>query len=197
LLPGVDDIWGQTVSAAEKESLQPGGGPETLVACLNFVKRRLEGVLRERVLRHDVLQAALAERGDNPTRCLRAAQALQDWVQRDEWEPTLVAYARCQRIVRPILDDVRGYRLDVGALDADSRDLWLAFQEASEGLGPDREVDEVVEALRHLRDPINTFFDKVLVMAEDQAVRRNRLALVYAIAAIPDGVVDLSQVMGF
>ena len=197
LLPGVDDIRGETVSASETESLQPGGGPETVAACLNFVKRRLEGVLRERGLRHDVVQAALAERGDNPTRCLRAAQALQDWVQRDEWEPTLVAYARCKRIVRPILDDVRGYGLDVGALDADSRDLWLAIQEASEGLGPDREADEVVEVLRHLRDPINTFFDKVLVMAEDEAVRRNRLALVYAIAAIPDGVVDLSQVMGF
>lgn len=199
LLPGADDdIRGETASAAETESLPlAGGGPETVVACLNFVKRRLEGVLRERGLRHDVVQAALAERGDNPTRCLRAAQALQGWVQRDEWEPTLVAYARSKRIVRPILDDVRGYRLDVGALDADSRDLWLAFQEASEGLGPDREVDEVVEALRHLRDPINTFFDKVLVMAEDEAVRRNRLALVYAIAAIPDGVVDLSQVMGF
>ncbi len=197
LLPGVDDIRGATVSAAETESLQPGGGPAMVAACLNFVKRRLEGVLRERGLRHDVVQAALAERGDNPTRCLRAAQALQDWVQRDEWEPTLVAYARCKRIVRPILDDVGGYRLDVGALDADSRDLWLAFQEASEGLGPDREVDDVVEALRHLRDPINTFFDKVLVMAEDEGVRRNRLALVYAIAAIPDGVVDLSQVMGF
>jgi glycyl-tRNA synthetase beta subunit len=52
-------------------------------------------------------------------------------------------------------------------------------------------------ALQKLTDPINTFFDRVLVMAEDEALRRNRLALVYAIAAMPDGVVDLSQVMGF
>ena len=173
-------------------------GQSSLPACLDFVKRRLEGVLRERGLRHDVVQAALAERGDNPYRCLQAAEGLQRWVERSDWERTLVAYARCKRIVRPILDQVRAYHVDPGALDEQAgRDLWAAYRHATENLGPDRDVDAVLAALRALSDPINAFFEAVLVMAEDEAVRRNRLALVYAIAAIPDGVVDLSQVMGF
>ncbi len=172
--------------------------PEVLIACLDFIRRRLEGVLREWGLRHDVVQAALAERGDNPYRCLQAAQALQRWVERDRWEPLLVAYARCKRIVRPILAEVRGYRVEPEAfIEAASRDLWAAYQRVTESLKADRNVDGVMIALEQLTDPINVFFDKVLVMAEDEALRRNRLALVYAIAAIPDGVVDLSQVMGF
>jgi glycyl-tRNA synthetase len=171
---------------------------EALGACLDFVTRRLEGVLRERGLRHDVVQAALAERGDNPYRCLQAAQGLQRWVQREDWERLLVAYARCKRIVRPILDEVRGYRVDPGAFtEQASRDLWAAYQKATAGLGANRDVDGVLTALQQLTDPINFFFEQVLVMAEEEALRRNRLALVYAIAAIPDGVVDLSQVMGF
>jgi glycyl-tRNA synthetase len=171
---------------------------EALGACLDFVTRRLEGVLRERGLRHDVVQAALAERGDNPYRCWQAAQGLQRWVQRDDWERLLVAYARCKRIVRPILDEVRGYRVDPGAFtEQASRDLWAAYQKATAGLGANRDVDGVLTALQQLTDPINFFFEQVLVMAEEEALRRNRLALVYAIAAIPDGVVDLSQVMGF
>jgi glycyl-tRNA synthetase len=171
----------------------------SLPACLDFVKRRLEGVLRERGLRYDVVQAALAERGDNPYRCLRAAEGLQRWVERSDWERTLVAYARCKRIVRPIIDQVRSYHVDPDALDEQaSRDLWAAYRRATENLGPDRrDVDAVLVALQALTDPINAFFEAVLVMAEDEAVRRNRLALVYAVAAIPDGVVDLSQVMGF
>jgi glycyl-tRNA synthetase len=181
--------------------LLPGGAEasqESLTACLDFVKRRLEGVLRERDLRHDVVRAALAERGDNPYRCLLAAQALQVWVEREDWEPLLIAYARCKRIVRPILDEARGYQVDSGAfVEEASHDLWAAYQRATENLGPDREVDAVMIALGQLTDPINIFFDRVLVMAEDEDLRRNRLALVYAIAAIPDGVVDLSQVMGF
>ena len=171
---------------------------ESLAACLEFVQRRLEGVLRERGLRHDVVQAALAERGDNPYACLRAAHALQGWVERQGWDRLLVAYARCKRIVRPILDEVRGYRVDPDAFAEQAcRDLWAAYLRATEGLGEDRDVDSVLAALQQLTDPINSFFEQVLVMAEDERLRRNRLALVYAIAAIPNGVVDLSQVMGF
>jgi glycyl-tRNA synthetase len=171
---------------------------ESIGASLEFVERRLEGVLRERGLRHDVVRAALAERGDNPHRCLQAALDLQGWVDRDGWEPLLIAYARCKRIVRPILHDVEGYQVDPSAfVEEASRHLWSAYQQAIAGLGPDRSVDGVMVALQQLTDPINAFFDEVLIMAEEEALRRNRLALVYAIAAIPDGVVDLSLVMGF
>jgi glycyl-tRNA synthetase len=173
-------------------------GPSPLHVCLDFVRRRLEGVLRDRDLRHDVVQAALAERGDNPYRCWEAARDLQSWVEREDWESLLIAYARCKRIVRPIVEEVREYRVDPDAfVEGASRDLWAAYLEATRDLGPDRDVDGVMHALRQLTDPINIFFDQVLIMADDQALRRNRLALVYAIATIPDGVVDLSQVMGF
>ncbi len=185
-------------AAAQLLARQVEINEESLTASLDFVKRRLEGVLRDRGLRHDVVQAALAERGDNPYRCLEAARALQGWVEREDWAPTLIAYARCKRIVRPILDEVSAYQVDADAfVEQASRDLWAAYRQATRHLGPDRDVDGVVTALQKLTDPINVFFDKVLVMAEDEALRRNRLALVYAIAAIPDGVVDLSQVMGF
>jgi glycyl-tRNA synthetase len=171
---------------------------ESLTACLNFITRRLEGVLREWGLRHDVVQATLAESGDNPHRSLQSAQALQDWVERENWEPVLIAYARCKRIVRPILDQVRGYQVDRAAfVEEASRDLWAAYQQATQNVEADRDMDQVMTALEQLTHPINAFFDTVLVMDEDETLRQNRLALVYAIAAIPDGVVDLSQIMGF
>ncbi len=168
-----------------------------LAACAEFIRRRLETILRERGLRYDVVQAALAEQGDNPVRCLAAAQALQRWVERPDWERTLVAYARCKRIVRPLLDEVRTYRLDPETLDPDSRALWQRVRDTTASLESSRNVDTVLSALAQLTDDINLFFERVLVMAEDEAMRRNRLALVYSIAALPDGLVDLSQLMGF
>ena len=44
---------------------------------------------------------------------------------------------------------------------------------------------------------VNRFFDKVLVMAEDDALQRNRLGLLQRIAALADGVADLSRLEGF
>ncbi len=73
----------------------------------------------------------------------------------------------------------------------------LSVQDASAALEARRDVDAVLTALAKLTQPINTFFDRVMVMADDESVRRNRLALVYRIAALPDGLIDLSQVMGF
>ena len=59
------------------------------------------------------------------------------------------------------------------------------------------DVPAVAAALRTLVAPINTFFDKVMVMAEDETLRRARLSLLQAIAALPDGTADLSKLQGF
>ena len=46
-------------------------------------------------------------------------------------------------------------------------------------------------------EPITAFFDDVLVMAQDEALRENRLALLQRIAALSEGIVDLTKVEGF
>ena len=46
-----------------------------------------------------------------------------------------------------------------------------------------------------LRGPIDQFFDDVMVMAEDQAVRENRLALLHSLRKLFIGVADISQLV--
>ena len=55
----------------------------------------------------------------------------------------------------------------------------------------------VLAALTELAPAINAFFDQVLVMADDEAVRANRLALVARVAGLPGEVADLSRMEGF
>jgi glycyl-tRNA synthetase len=64
-------------------------------------------------------------------------------------------------------------------------------------LDPSSDVDELLTTFRSLVDPIQTFFDDVLVMAEDPDVRKARLALLQRIAGLASGIVDLSQLEGF
>ena len=75
-------------------------------------------------------------------------------------------------------------------------DAWQAAQAKLPG-GQVQDVTELAAVLRDLKEPINRFFTDVLVMAEDPAVRVARLALVQRIAALPDGVADLSVLQGF
>ena len=51
--------------------------------------------------------------------------------------------------------------------------------------------------LQALKQPINAYFEKVLVNAEDETLRKARLALVQQIAALPAAVADLSKLQGF
>ena len=54
-----------------------------------------------------------------------------------------------------------------------------------------------VATLRELKPAITQFFDDVLVMDEDTAVRENRLALLQKIAGLTSGLADLSELEGF
>jgi len=57
---------------------------------------------------------------------------------------------------------------------------------------------DVVTTLRKtLVDPINAFFDNVLVMDEDESVKQNRLALLQDIRDLTRGYADFSRLQGF
>lgn len=169
----------------------------SLAETADFIKRRLEGVLRdEHKLPHDIVQAVLAERGDNPWAALIAARDLTGAVARPDWADTLNAYARCVRIVRP-LDERYTVRPDLYSEPAE-KTLYTAYQQARASLTSNSSMAAVIDVLRDiLVQPINTFFDKVLVMAEDEAVKQNRLALLQGIRDLTRGYADFGELQGF
>jgi glycyl-tRNA synthetase len=187
----------------EDEGATTQGWPLT-ADVLTFVRDRLYGILRDEGLPHDVVTAALAEQAADPYRAAAAARALASLVTQPGWSDTLTAYARCKRITRN-LPDLLPLAPEHYTEDA-TRDLHAAWKKvnaqmdawkATRGAAAENAVAVLGEALNALRGPINRFFTDVLVMAEDPAVREARLALVQRIAAIPNGIADLSQLQGF
>jgi len=60
-----------------------------------------------------------------------------------------------------------------------------------------RRYTEALVQLAGLREVVDRFFDEVLVMDEDPALRENRLSLVRRIADLPRYVADMSRLEGF
>jgi glycyl-tRNA synthetase len=169
----------------------------SLVETAEFIQRRLEGVLKEEYdLPHDVVQAVLVERGNNPWLALAAARDLAIAVKREDWETTLNAYARCVRIVRGVEAQyvVKPAQFEEPA----EKQLYAAFEQARLQLKPDSSLRTVIDTIREvLVAPITLFFDQVMVMAEVEAVRQNRLALLQGIRDLTKGYADFSQLQGF
>ena len=79
--------------------------------------------------------------------------------------------------------------------EAEEKALYGAIRSAAHG--PPSTINEFLEIVVELIPSINNFFDKVLVMSEDDTVRNNRLALVSQIAGLSRGLADLSKLEGF
>ncbi|NWG05116.1 MAG: glycine--tRNA ligase subunit beta [Chloroflexi bacterium] len=163
---------------------------------LDFLAGRLKVVLNESGYKYDVVEAVLAEQSANPAASARAVKQLQAWVGRADWPSILPGYARCVRILRSQSEDVGKWEVDEGRLmEAEEKNLYRAIQ--STVTAPPSTIDELLEIVVKLIPAINAFFDKVLVMAEDEKVRHNRLALVGQIASLSKGLADLSKLEGF
>ena len=185
----------EAVDQASK--LQPIEAKEEVqTQVLDFITGRLRVVLNEMGYRYDVVDAVLAEQSANPAAAAEAVKQLQMWVEREDWETILPGYARCVRIIRSA-------KLDYGPLTVDDekfveqseRELYAEVQ--SSNVHHPSSVDEFLNIVLKLIPSINTFFDKVLVMAEDESIKQNRLALVGQIANLSTGIADLSKLEGF
>jgi len=159
---------------------------------------RLRGVLRDEGYRYDVVDAVLAARGDDPHRAQRGVEALTEWVPRGDWDTILDNYSRCVRITRQYQEH---FTLDPDLFEQPAEEeLYEAYQNARLEVTPESSVDELLSAFVPLVDVIDAYFAResgVLVMAEDEAVRKNRLAQLQHIAALAGGIVDLSRLEGF
>ncbi|MEI7848409.1 MAG: glycine--tRNA ligase subunit beta, partial [Chloroflexota bacterium] len=168
---------------------------EVKVQIFDFITGRLKVVLNDQGYKYDVVDAVLAVQSNNPAGTLRAVRQLMAWVARPDWSAILDAYARCVRIVRSA--GVQSLAVNPDKFEDEAeRGLYAALRGASEA-APFASIDELFNAILPLIPAINIFFDKVLVMADDPAVRQNRLGLLQQIAALSTGLADLSKLEGF
>ena len=184
---------GQEMAAA----LQPVNvTAASLEETATFIARRLQGVLAEMGYPFDVVEAVLAARGSNPMAARRAADALAAMVREPNWGDAFTAYARTARITRALPERLP---LNPAAYaEPVEQALHDAAAQAAQALDAADEPAAILgEQLRALQGPINAYFDKVLVNAEDPGLRAARLALVQQIAALPAPVADLSKLQGF
>jgi glycyl-tRNA synthetase len=161
---------------------------------LDFITGRLNVVLKDMGYKYDVVDAVLAEQSASPAASARAVKQLQAWVGREDWSSILPGYARCVRIIRSTGASVQSSVSSDQLVEAEEWQLNKKLETANRQPAT---INEFLETVVALIPAINAFFDKVLVMAEDEKVKQNRLALVGQIANLSHGLADLSKLEGF
>ena len=187
-------IYAQLVKKAAK--LQPIEVKEEVqTQILDFITGRLSVVLKDAGYKYDVVDAVLAEQSDNPAHAAEAVKQLQGWVTRPDWSTILPAFARCVRITRDQKTTMKVNTRNFAEKQEEA--LFKALEKVESSSRADGSVDDFLNVFLPMIPAVNDFFDKVLVMADDKALRENRLGMLQRISALSKGVADFSRLEGF
>jgi glycyl-tRNA synthetase beta chain len=169
---------------------------------LSFFADRLKVVLRDQGQRHDLVDAVFALGDDDLVRIVARVEALAGFLDSEDGKNRLAGYKRATNILKA--EEKKGAvpsgeAVALPGAPAEETALIAALTEmramVAEMLGREDFVAAMGE-LSKLRQPVDAFFDKVLVNADDAAERDNRLKLLGTVRDAMGQVADFSLVTG-
>jgi glycyl-tRNA synthetase beta chain len=170
---------------------------------LSFFSDRLKVQLKDQGIRHDLINAVMANGDDDLVRVVSRAKALQEFLATDDGANLLAAYKRASNIVGiEEKKDKLSYtdKIEDSVLTAPEEkqlfDMLIKTRLHITTALEQEKFTEAMKALSALRGPVDAFFDKVLVNAPDAALRANRLRLLAYIRFTLDQIADFSLIEG-
>ena len=171
---------------------------------LDFFADRLKVHLRSEGVRHDLIAAVFALGNEDDLVRLRArVEALRGFLDSDDGANLLTAHKRAANIVA-IEEKKDGIAYSGPIEPAMLREPEeRALAESLDAVGAEsaplvekEAFDEAMTTLAGLRGPVDAFFDRVKVNADDGGLRANRLRLLSGIRATMGSLADFSQIEG-
>ena len=169
---------------------------DTKTSVLSFIKERLRGILLQtEEYTPDIVDAVLAVGDVNVIDILKRASALAEFRLTPNFEDVYNALNRVLRILPPNAPET----VDVTLLQDDAEEqLNAGLSEAEPNFKQsiqERDYAKLLTQLATLQPAIDAFFDDILVMAEEPALRTNRLALLNKIGQNIYAIADLTKIV--
>ncbi len=171
---------------------------KTATQVQSFMLDRLRNVLKERDYEAHEIEAVLACQSDQPCDVLARIEALRIFLQMPEAQALAAANKRVVNLLKKAETALPA--VDTGLFGEDAeRQLHAAvcaLQPVVSAHVAALEYTAALTVLAGVRNAVDAFFDRVMVMAEDPAVRANRLALLAALSGLLNQVADISLLPG-
>jgi len=160
-----------------------------------FFKQRLRAILIDQGFSYDIVEAVQAAGYDNLSDALLRAGALAEFRKEPAFGNLLTAFVRANNLSKnATINQVNPALLQDQSEKALYKRLTEIQGQAKLYLEK-QDYRSLLSSIATLQDPLDKFFNSVMVMVEDEAVRHNRLALLLNLAALVRRVADLSRVV--
>lgn len=196
---GLRQIWSQ-LHAVKPDLPAPPDGPSPsplLVEIVDFVVERFRNLMISEGFTQDVVDAVISAECDDIIETRRKIEALAEFRKAPDFEPLAIAFKRVVNIVKgqPGQEDAVFQELLV---EPTEKSLYQAYGEVKQGIEKaileERDYTKALLQMKSLKEPIDRYFDEVLVMTKDEGVRLNRLSMLWKIRNLFFKIADFSKI---
>ncbi len=198
--------WADFIRAEQPAGALGTSATQAMPEITAFFADRLKVQLREEGERHDLVDSVFSLGDDDLVRIVARVEALDGFLKTEDGANLLAGFKRAANIIRAEAkkhpDEAESYAgpVDPKLFDADEE---RALHQAIERVTPEvathlqaEAFEKAMASLSSLRAPVDAFFERVLVNADDAAVRQNRLRLLSQVQSAMGRVADFAQISG-
>jgi glycyl-tRNA synthetase beta chain len=199
------DKSGFYVAPDEDEAEGSNESPTTIgIGMARFFQERLEFYLRDsKGFAQDVVKAILNTSSDDVSDAVKRAEAVSRVRNRPEFVTIAIAFKRMKNIFKQarnlgLVEELRGVRFRRELLRKEEVELYPEMQIIGTSflhLRENRQYDEALRELAKFGPYIDAYFEKVMVMAEDEQLRNNRLRFLSQLGRSFSGIADFSEIV--
>ncbi len=166
---------------------------------MEFLKQRMAYLLEEDGISKDMVSAVLSVPVSTVTDVWKRARALQQLKSMPDFEILAIAFKRVVNIIKKSnLDDAGATGVNASLFEHSSEtalyEKFKTIQDRVKECIYQGDINQSFKELAMLRPFVDQFFEDVMVMAENPALRANRLALLYDISKLFDMLADFSKI---
>jgi glycyl-tRNA synthetase beta chain len=170
---------------------------ETHAQVMRFLEQRVHYLLQKDGIPYDILNATFAIGIGTVSDTCDRALALREIKGEEDFEALAAAYKRTKNILAGSVAELKPVE-SADLVEKEERELYQAYDRLRPRIEALLAKGEYLSALREmagLRAVVDRFFDKVLVMAQDERLRSNRLALLGEISRLFLLIADISEIV--
>lgn len=160
-----------------------------------FFKQRLRGLLSDRGLSYDVVEAVLAVGFDDLADVVHRGLAVAAFREQPAFEALMAAFNRANSLAKHAQTTViQEERLEHTAEQALYAQL-TSLEHAVRPLLNNRDYAAALQEIATIQKPLDSFFENVMVMVEDEVIKNNRLALLKRLVNLSISVADFGKIV--
>lgn len=159
-----------------------------------FFNARIKNLFKDLGIRYDVIDAVVGDKIDNISEMKIRSEKITKWLETEDVTSTLEAFNRVANLAEKA--EIREINEELFTdIEKELYTRYEVIKSLVEKLINDDKYDEALDELSNLENPINNFFENIMVMVDEEEIKTNRLALLKNIDDLSMEICDLSKIV--